>query len=331
MMRLFPTILTCTFTRVSTIHCVFHSIIATMSKIASLEDRLNNQECRNWIKVCHALTILKEGMEEFCTTFKNNLHSNVLDYAQTKGAFVDCTLGCSRKPNYDWCMRCSTWKAIIVKYHKGKSTKINWSASDSSIWMNDPDEIAKLFRPEKSLDGRFGDDLMDYLYLLRSCNLQRLSNDQIIHDVISIRNSIFHCSSLRLSETQLHEYLSKMKDLLRLLYSDISRCRAATNAMSEVNSIAQRTITLSQVEKSDEFVDVRQLLCALLDKRLRQQDEKQTTKEAGIKEKDRYRKMKINRFRKSILWGYLQVIIAVVVLWGCIVHHDSMHCDRLKG
>ena len=56
-----------------------------MSTITPLEERLKNQECRNWIKVCHALTILKEGMGEFCNTFKTIYIQTSLAIHKQKG------------------------------------------------------------------------------------------------------------------------------------------------------------------------------------------------------------------------------------------------------
>ena len=302
-----------------------------MSTITPLEERLNNQECRNWIKVCHALTILQEGMGEFCNTFKNNLHTNILGDSQTKGMFVQCTLGCSRKPNYNWCDRCSTWKAIICKYHVRKSTQINWSAADSSLWMNDPDEVAKIFRPEKSKDGPFGADLMDYLYLLRSCKMYTNSNSQVLHDVIGIRNNIFHCSSLQLSDTQVKEFILKMKDLLRSCYSDINRCPSASNAFSELKKIELRKITMAQVESSEEFSDVRQLLCGLLDRRLKHMEDMYVRKDRHVRGEDRLKKKKIVRLIMRLTPGCSLVVLVAIALLLCTMRQNSLQCERLKG
>ena len=91
-----------------------------------------------------------------------------------------------------------------------------------------------------------------------------------------------------------------MKDLLRSCYSDINRCPSASNAFSELKKIELRKITMAQVESSEEFSDVRQLLCGLLDRRLKHMEDMYVRKDRHVRGEDRLKKKKIVRLNNAI-------------------------------
>ena len=183
-----------------------------------LENRLNDEGYKNWLKVTQALIHSKEALHDFTRNVIEKIHGDILTRTGLGRCDGTCNTNKGKKPS---CTNCSKWVKEIKSYYKGI---INWKNTEPTKWHDTPWEIAKCFmNPQGSKataasnTGPEKTDLSGILNVLVNCKefgRNYLNNKGHPEKVREVRNGVMHCPTMAFSEDEMKRHVDIIIALL---------------------------------------------------------------------------------------------------------------------
>ena len=181
------------------------------------ENRLNDEEYKNWLKVSQALIHTKEALHDFTREVIGKIHDDILQKTASSRCDGTCKTNKGKVPS---CASCTNWVKEIKAHNKGL---LNWKNTEPTKWHDVPWEIAKCFMnaqgskataaqntgPEKT-------DVSGIFNVLANCKEfgKYLKERRKAETVREIRNKVMHSPTMSFSEDEMKSHLNCMITLL---------------------------------------------------------------------------------------------------------------------
>ena len=181
------------------------------------ENRLNDEEYKNWLKVSQALIHTKEALHDFTREVIGKIHDDILQKTASSRCDGACKTNKGKVPS---CASCTNWVKEIKSYNKGL---LNWKNTEPTKWHDVPWEIAKCFMNAQGSKataaqntGPKKTDVSGIFNVLANCKEfgKYLKERRKAESVREIRNKVMHSPTMSFSEDEMKSHLNCMITLL---------------------------------------------------------------------------------------------------------------------
>ncbi|XP_052271924.1 uncharacterized protein LOC127872634 [Dreissena polymorpha] len=264
-----------------------------------MDKELEDEETRNWVKICLALRCLSESLIPFVQKKSEEQHSINMTFLKKFFGITDYTCSiCNLKTLEPYHSQRKPCKYLHVKYKcacsaSGKQrcpeetcgklydlikdehveNNPNWLNSKSELWsdkQHGPWERMKCFIDTHGYKEKSDISMADITALVQICTnnetLQREfgANIRYLHKIRSIRNEVSHASSLKIKTSLFKEYILDVKNALLLQCFDQFR---STDQLQYLESLEQdgQPITVEDEigAREETLVAVKELIISL--------------------------------------------------------------------
>lgn len=216
--------------------------------MATLEERLKDNEYKLWVKAGICLASVKHGLEVFTEERSEKAHGFVKDALKNNNSFhkicgnVKVTFK-KQKWSIGCCNGCQVYVDELVRLRHApfKFKQSNWNNTDIQLWPNEPWEMVKVYMNEgqKPFHKSSKDtDLSGLLNFINHCSVPRIDihDKQNLNTVREGRNIVMHSAAMKLCKADFDLYTNAMIDLLEdpLFLCKIKDAQEAAKIIKEV-------------------------------------------------------------------------------------------------
>ncbi|KAK2173623.1 hypothetical protein NP493_862g01003 [Ridgeia piscesae] len=222
-------------------------------------DRFRDPLYINWLKAARALFCTAEGIRDFCERHMKEYQKDVI--SRLKCPTDTCTGGTGL------CKDCEVlWKKELTSQIHTKTSPC-WKNANVTIWDSSAWEVAKVYMThgQKKVRSAAETDVVGLMQLVHTCGWfnSLVTNVKSFEKVKDIRNDVSHSVHLKVTDTQLGEYI---KDMIVLLEDskELQNDKKAQTAVKELRQIQDLPLeindtTVLQTEKDNREVELVQI------------------------------------------------------------------------